>query len=153
MAATTEATGRVAHAKAEHRRRQLARRAVFERFWVVTVLLYALFRIWLAYRFFGKYGVNIAWFSVVEIGSSLIYAVASARLVGALIDSKRAHVLRFGFFTFAGFAIPDLFVVLTSDRVPKSLYVVFAVAVLCSGAFSFYEVRKKVRKGRSGVAH
>jgi cation transport ATPase len=133
----------------DHKRAaQLARRLLFERLWIGAVLVYSGVRVWLADRFFAKYGVNIPVFAVIEVLSSVMYAVASARLVGALIDGKRSKVWEYGLFTVLGFAVPDLFVVIASDHVPRSLYVVFAVAVLCSALFSGYELRKKLRKTR-----
>jgi hypothetical protein len=128
------------------------RRALLERLWIGAVLSYAGVRIWLADRFFARYGVNIAVFAAIEVLSSLVYAFASARLVGALIDNKRSRAWEYGLLTVFGFAIPDLFVVLVAKEVPRSLYIIGACVVAISAVFSLLELRKKVRKSRRAAS-
>lgn len=119
-----------------------------EHAWFLVVVVYALVRIFLADRFLSKYGLPIKPFALVEIFSSIIYALASARFVGALVDGHNRKAGFFGLFTLLGFGAPDVFVIVASDHIPKSIYVVFALIVLGTMVFTVREFRVKMRRAR-----
>ena len=114
--------------------------------WFLVVVVYALVRIFLANKFLAKYGLPMKTFAVVELASSMMYALASARFVGALVDGHNRKAGFFGLFTLVGFGAPDVFVVVASDHIPRSIYVVLALIVLGTIVFTVRELRAKMRR-------
>lgn len=112
------------------------------------MVVYALIRIFLAEKFLTKYGLPIKPFAVVELVSSMVYALASARFIGALVDNNHRKAAFFGLCTLAGFGAPDVFVIAASDHIPRSIFVVLALVVLGTAVYTIHELRSKMRKAR-----
>jgi choline-glycine betaine transporter len=129
-------------------KRRAAIRRRLEHAWFLVVVVYALIRIFLADKFLAKYGLPIKPFAVVEIMSSMVYALASARFIGALVDNNNRKAGFFGLCTLVGFGAPDVFVILASDHIPRSIYVVLALIVVGTTVYTVRELRAKMRKAR-----
>lgn len=130
-------------------KRRAAIRRRLERAWFLAVVVYALIRIFLADKFLAKYGLPIKPFAVVEIVSSVVYALASARFIGALVDDNNRKAGFFGLCTLIGFGAPDVFVIAASDHIPRSIYVVLALIVIGTAVYTVRELRAKMRKARA----
>ncbi len=129
-------------------KRRAAIRRRLEHAWFLAVVIYALIRIFLADKFLAKYGLPIKPFAVVEIVSSMVYALASARFIGALVDNHNRKAGFFGLCTLVGFGAPDVFVIAASDHIPRSIYVVLVLIVLGTAVYTVRELRSKMRKAR-----
>jgi hypothetical protein len=129
-------------------KRRAAIRRRLEHAWFLVVVVYALIRIFLADKFLAKYGLPIKPFAVVEIVSLMIYALASARFIGALVDDNNRKAGFFGLCTLVGFGAPDVFVIFASDHIPRSIYVVLALIVIGTTVYTVRELRAKMRKAR-----
>ncbi len=129
------------------KRRAVIRRRL-EHAWLLIVLIYASIRIVLANKFLTKYGLPIKSFAVVEVVASVVYALASARFIGALVDNHNRKAGFFGLFTLLGFGAPDVFVIVASDHIPRSIYVVLGLNVLGTAVFTIRELRSKMRRAR-----
>jgi hypothetical protein len=138
----------VSLANAMKAKRRAAIRRRLEHAWFLAVVLYALIRIFLADKFLAKYGLPIKPFALVEVVSSMVYALASARFVGALVDNHNRKAGFFGLCTLVGFGAPDVFVIVASDHIPRSIYVVLALIVLGTAVYTIRELRVKMRKAR-----
>jgi hypothetical protein len=138
----------VSPANANKAKRRAAIRRRLEHAWFFVVVAYALIRIFLADKFLAKYGLPIKPFAVVEIMSSMVYALASARFIGALVDNHNRKAGFFGLCSLVGFGAPDVFVIAASDHIPRSIYVVLALIVLGTAVYTIRELRSKMRKAR-----
>jgi hypothetical protein len=135
-------------ANAHKAKRRAQIRRWLEHAWFLVVLVYALIRVFLADRFLTKYGLPIKPFAVVEVLSSVVYALASARFVGALVDDNNRKAGFFGLFSLVGFGAPDVFVIVASDHIPRSIFVVLALIVLGTAVYTVRELRAKTRRAR-----
>jgi hypothetical protein len=116
--------------------------------WYTVSALYALLRVALAARFAGPYGLSVPWFAVVELTSTVPYAVGVARTVAALADRRLDRALRWGPIAFAGWIAPDLFVLATTHRPPVWLVVVVLVWLSISGVLGVRSLTTQIRTRR-----
>ncbi len=121
-----------------------------ERLWILLSVGYAVVRIVLADRFLAEYGLSIRWFAAIEIGSSLLFAVSSARFIRTIVDATHRHRLLWAFGTLIGFASPDLFVFATTRHLPKTLLVILVVVAIITLGVSAGTFTRRVRAARSG---
>jgi hypothetical protein len=139
---------RMSTANAIKAKRRAEIRRWLEHAWFLAVVVYALIRVVLAAKFLTKYGLPIKPFAVVEVLSSVVYALASARFVGAIVDDNHRKAGFFGLCSLVGFGAPDVFVIAASDHIPRSIYVVLALVVLGTAVFTVHELKAQTRKAR-----
>ena len=128
--------------------RPSTRRRVLERLWIVGSVAYGGLRVFIADRTVKRYGVNIWAFAGVELVTSFIYGLSSARVVGALIDRRADRAVRWGVLTAASFLAPECFILLTGRRMPTVVYVVIGALLATLGTVAAVSLRRKVRAGR-----
>jgi hypothetical protein len=121
----------------------------WERIWVVLTVGYAFVRIALADRFFSEYGLSVWWFAAVELSSSALFGVSSARFVKSVVTVTGTHRIPWAFATLVGFTAPDAFVFWSTRRLPHSLLAAFAGFVGVSVITSVISVRRRISKGKS----
>lgn len=117
--------------------------------WLAAALVYSAVRITLVHTFLGPYGLNIWLYAAVDLGSTVPYAIGSARAVGALVDGERGRAVRWGLLTATSYVLPDLTIVLTTRRVPLSTYLVLAVVLSTAGSLAVTRIRREVRSSRA----
>lgn len=126
------------------------KRQTVERSWVLVSLFYGLFRATLVWKFLAQYGVNTVVFLVVELTSSGIYGLASARLVGAIVDSDWKKLRRWIPGAVASYAAPDAYVFASAGRLPGNMFEILlsivAVTATLSAVGIFFQVRSKRRE-------
>ncbi len=117
--------------------------------WVVAVVVYGIGRSLVVWKMLAKYGVNPLTYFVIDVGSSCLYGVATARLVrsGVRRDGKKA--IKWGVLAAATFIAPDVYLVATLSRAPKYLYVVIAVIVVSLGLLAVLVVRRQLLSNRN----
>jgi hypothetical protein len=115
--------------------------------------VYAAFRILLAAGILGHHGLNVWAFTIVEILSSVPWALGSVRLATAVIDRHPARAWRWGTLAVGGFLAPDLFVVITTHHVPWIVYLVIGFWVLIAGGISARRLALEIKlRRRAGAA-
>jgi hypothetical protein len=129
--------------------RPSTRRRILERLWIVGSVAYGGLRVFIADRTVRRYGVNIWAFAAVELVTSFIYGLSSARVVGALIDRRGDQVVRWGVLTVASFLAPESFILITGRRMPTIVYIVIGALLVALGTVAAISLRRKVRAGRS----
>ena len=70
---------------------RITQQMIFARLWVALVMLWAGLRILAVEIWLVDYGVNIWWFATVEVLSSILYGVSSARLAKELATRHRKN--------------------------------------------------------------
>jgi lysylphosphatidylglycerol synthetase-like protein (DUF2156 family) len=126
-------------------------RRSIEHAWIVATLVYAAFRIALAQRFLAKYGLNVGWFALLEVLSSLLFGLASGRFVGAVLDRHR-RAFGWAGLTVVGYAAPDAYVFKSTHRLPRGLLAVMLVFIALSMAVSFFSLQHRLREERAALA-
>ena len=106
-----------------------AQREVLERTWLFLSLLYAGCRIVFVGVFLRTYGVSPWVFAVVELSSSLVWGVGSARCVGLVVDRQWRRLRLWGLVTLAGYVAHDPAVLNRSGRMPPSMNVVLMAVI------------------------
>jgi hypothetical protein len=129
-----------------------ARRRVLERFWIVGSVAYGALRIAVADRTVTRYGVNIWAFAAVELSTAWLYGLATARVVGALVDRSLRSAARGGAVAASSFLAPEGFIVVTGRDMPSAVYLVIAGVVAVLGSVAAVTVLRRVRAGRSALA-
>lgn len=125
------------------------RRKTVERSWVGISLVYGLFRASLVWKFLSQYGVNTAIFLVIELCSSALYGLSSARVVGAFVDSEWKTLRRWVPAAIVTYAAPDAYVFASAGRLPGSMLEILVSIVCVTAAFTavgmWFQIRNKRR--------
>lgn len=125
-----------------------ARRRRLERYWFALVMLWSLCRIAAVWHWLDGYGVNPVIYAVVDLGSSLPYAVSSARTIGALVDGRHGRALGWGVIAAVCFSIPDVYIVAAGHEMPWGVYAVVGLVAVIAGAWAVRTGRRDVVVGR-----
>ena len=119
------------------------RRKLFSYAWLVAVMLWCAIRIGVVSVWLSQYGVNTSVFAVIEIVSSVIYGVASARTVLALVDKRRRNALLWGLASVVAYLVPDVYVFSAGQSLPLLSYVVIITLVVVIGSVGILDVRRR----------
>lgn len=98
---------------------------------MATVVAWSLLRSFIVGHTLHRYGVEPWAYFVVDLASSIPYAMASSQLINALSqrDSRRAR--RSALAAMSAFIAPDLYLLLAAKNMPASAYAaLFGVVVL-----------------------
>ena len=112
------------------------RRTLFAVMWVVLALLWSLVRISAVALWLSNYGVNTTVFAIIEISSSLLYSVSSAKAVIRFIDRQHRRAMAWSLLAVIGFLAPDVYVLTSGRSLPTISYVVIislAIGIATSG--------------------
>ena len=119
------------------------RRKLFSYAWLVAVMLWCAIRIGVVSVWLSQYGVNTSVFAVIEIVSSVIYGVASARTVLALVGKRRRNALLWGLASVVAYLVPDVYVFSAGRSLPLLSYVVIITLVVVIGSVGILDVRRR----------
>jgi len=119
------------------------RRRLFSYLWLLAVMLWCAIRIGAVSVWLSKYGVNTSVFAVVEIVSSVIYGVASAKTVLALVDKRRQVALLWGVASAISYLAPDFYVLSAGKSLPLASYVVIIALIVVLGSIGIADARRR----------
>ena len=119
------------------------RKKLFSYAWLVAVMLWCAIRIGVVSVWLSQYGVNTSVFAVIEIVSSVIYGVASARTVLALVGKRRRNALLWGLASVVAYLVPDVYVFSAGRSLPLLSYVVIITLVVVIGSVGILDVRRR----------
>jgi len=119
------------------------RRKLFSYLWLLVVMLWCAIRIAAVSVWLSKYGVNTLVFAVVEIVSSIIYGVTSAKTVLALVDKGRRIALMWGGASAVSYLAPDVYVFSTGQSLPLLSYVVIITLIVVLGSVGIVDARRR----------
>lgn len=114
--------------------------------WLCLVIVWACFRAFAINKFFGNHQVNAWGYLLVDLASSIPYALYSARAVVNFLDKSWPEFRRNVFLTAAFFYIPDLYVFIFARTVPASLYIGFIISIAIFSTLAFISLRSDVSK-------
>ncbi len=119
------------------------RKKLFSYAWLVAVMLWCVIRIGVVSVWLSQYGVNTSVFAVIEIVSSVIYGVASARTVLALVGKRRRNALLWGLASVVAYLVPDVYVFSAGQSLPLLSYVVIITLIVVLGSVGILDVRRR----------
>jgi cell division protein FtsX len=119
------------------------RKKLFSYAWLVAVMLWCVIRIGVVSVWLSQYGVNTSVFAVIEIVSSVIYGVASARTVLALVGKRRRNALLWGLASVVAYLVPDVYVFSAGRSLPLLSYVVIITLIVVLGSVGILDVRRR----------
>ncbi len=121
------------------------------RIWLALVILWAIGRAIFVKHLFSSYGINGAIYLVVDLASSIPYAIYSARLVIDFLGRDLKGVYRNILLTALFFYIPDLYILIAARQVPSSLYVIFFLTIFLFSAFAIGAIARDVIRKRQSA--
>jgi hypothetical protein len=89
---------------------------------------------------------------MVELGSALPYAIASARCLGALVDQRFRRASAWGALTVACFVAPDTYILTAGRALPWGTYVVVGSIALTAGTIAVRSGRAQLAARRAALA-
>ena len=114
--------------------------------WLLLVLTWASFRAIVINRFFGDHNVNAWGYLIVDLASSIPYALYSARAVVNFLDKDGRAFRRNVILTAIFFYIPDVYVFIFARTVPPSLYLGFGISILFFSTLAFLSLKRDALK-------
>ena len=115
--------------------------------WLVAVLAWACFRAVAINRFFGDHKVNAWGYLIVDLSSSIPYAIYSAKAVITFLDKSWELFRKHVFLTAISFYIPDIYVIIFARTVPTALYIGFGISIIFFTALAFLSLKKDASRG------
>jgi len=116
--------------------------------WLVLVLLWAIARALFINKLFGSHGVNVFIYLAVDLTSSVPYAIYSSRLVITFISREFKNVYRNAILTALFFYIPDIYILVTAQKVPSGLYLILFLTIALFSAFAIASIARDIRNKR-----
>ncbi len=124
------------------------RRDRLELMWFLVVMTWSVIRITAVGAWLQDYGVNPWHYAAIDLGSSAPYSLASARLLGALVDGRTRVAVTWGVATFVTFLAPDVYIFAAGRALPWPTYVVVGAIVIIGGWLAIRHGRAKVFERR-----
>ncbi len=129
--------------------RQVARRRIYERIWIVLGVAWAVGRVFVAKATVERYGVNITVFAFIEILVAWPHALGAARVVTNLVDRDPHGAFRWGMLLAATHIAPELYIAVVGSHMPVGVYVSLALIVVGLGALAVVGIIQKVGVARA----
>ena len=128
---------------------------VASRIWMGLVIFWAIGRAIFVKELFGSHGVNGLIYLVVDLLSSIPYAIYSARLVVSFISRDFKDSYKNIFYTAFFFYIPDLYILIFARKVQAGLYSILFLSITVFSLIAIgtmaRDIRKKRGSGRSSA--
>lgn len=119
-----------------------------ERWWFVLVMAWSACRVVAVWRWLDTYGVNPFFYGLVDLGSSIPYALGSARTIGALIDRRYGRAAAWMLLATVCFAAPDVYIVAAGHDMPWGVYGVVGAIAAVAALWAVWTGRRDVSGGR-----
>lgn len=113
--------------------------------WLVLVLLWAIARALFINKLFGTHGVNSFIYLIIDLTSSVPYAIYSSQLVSTFIKRESKNIYKNIILTSLFFYIPDVYILITAKHVPNSLYVTLFITIALFSAFAIGAIARDIR--------
>ena len=124
------------------------RQTFWERIWASTIVLYTFVATFVVWKTLGKYGVNPIGFFIVDLVTSWLYGISTARLVVAIFQKNRAGLRKYVIYSALNFAVPDVYIVAMARHVPRDVYLALAGVIALLAIFSIVGVLQQIKDGK-----
>ena len=124
------------------------RQTFWERIWASTIVLYTFVATFVVWKALHKYGVNPYIFFVIDLITSWIYGIASARLVVAVIKRHWSQTQKWGWISAINFMLPQVYILLSASRVPRDVYLIIYSVIGVLVAFAVIGIGSQIRAAK-----
>jgi hypothetical protein len=124
------------------------RRDRLELAWFFAVMTWSVIRIIAVSTWLQDYGVDPFHYAAVDLGSSAPYSLASARLLGSLVDGRMRRAIGWGALTVVTFVAPDVYIFTAGRALPWASYVVVGTIATIGATLAIRSGRASVRERR-----
>lgn len=129
----------------------LRRRRLLTRAWAIAAIAWSLVRTVLAWVLLGDYGLNPWAYLCVDLSTSVVLGQSMPRMVVGVVDGRRRTAMRWGALTALAYAIPDVYLFTSTERIPPLTVGVLAFIILAGVATTAIAVVRRIRWARAGV--
>jgi len=123
-------------------------RQLVERWWIVIVLVWDIFKTLVVDKTFAKYGVNPYIYFVIVVSIAVPYAISTAKMLFAILANHWRNALTFGVIAAVLHFVPDIYILVTAKQVPRSLFDSFIMMIVIFTVFAVHGVVTHVRANR-----
>lgn len=141
--------GRMPLALRHHDPETLQRRRRLSRTWAIIVVAWSLIRTVIVWAAVGDYGLNPWIYLALDLGSAVIDALSTPRMVLSFIDDHWRKAVEWALISLVVFIIPDLYIFLGTRTLPKRIIVVVCLIIALTLTIGVIGVVRKIRKGRN----
>jgi hypothetical protein len=125
------------------------RETFWERIWASTIIIYSFVATFVVWKALHKYGVNPYLFFVIDVITSWLYGLASARLVMSLVKKRTNQIAKWGIYSALNFVIPQVYILVSAHDVPREVYLIIGVVICVLAIFSLIGIYNELRKARA----
>ena len=129
----------------------LHRRRVLARAWAVATVLWSCVRTVLAWVLLGDYGLNPWAYLCVDLSTSIVLGQSMPRMVVGFVDGRRRTAMRWGVLTAIAYAIPDVYLFTSTERIPPVTVGVLVFVIATGLTTTGISVGRRIRSARAGV--
>jgi len=126
----------------------LQRRRRLSRTWAIIVVAWSLIRTVIVWAAVGDYGLNPWIYLALDLGSAVIDALSTPRMVLSFIDDHWRKAVEWALISLVVFIIPDLYIFLGTRTLPKRIIVIICLIIGATLSIGVLGVWRKVKKGR-----
>ena len=123
-------------------------RQLVERWWIGIVLVWDIFKTLVVDKTFAKYGVNPYIYFVIVISIAVPYAISTAKMLFAILENHWRNAMSFGVMAAVLHFVPDVYILTTAKKVPRSLFDSFIVMIVIFTIFAVHGVVQHLRRNR-----
>ena len=125
------------------------RETFWERIWASTIIIYSFVATFVVWKALHKYGVNPYLFFVIDVITSWLYGLASARLVMSVIKKRTNQIAKWGIYSALNFVIPQVYILVSAHDVPREVYLIIGAVICVLAIFSLIGIYNELRKARA----
>ncbi|MGA0894761.1 MAG: hypothetical protein ACO3S5_09045 [Ilumatobacteraceae bacterium] len=129
----------------------LRRRRVLSRGWAIAAIAWSLVRTVLAWVLLGDYGLNPWAYLCVDLSTSIVLGQSMPRMVVGFVDGRRRTAMRWGVLTAIAYAIPDVYLFTSTERIPPVTVGVLVFVIATGLTTTGISVGRRIRSARAGV--
>jgi hypothetical protein len=115
------------------------------RIWFLLVLGWSVIRSVIVSRVFASYGLNSIQYFLIDFISSIPYAYTSGKSLIAYVAQDVRKAFYWLIATVIFFYVPDIFILLTTHRVPSSTYIGFGIVLFILSWLALSQWKEKRR--------
>lgn len=125
-------------------------RQLIERWWIAIVLIWDIAKSIVIDETFAKYGVNPYIYFVIVISIAIPYAISTAKMLFSILANHWRNALGYGAVAVVLHFVPDIYILATAKKVPRSLFDSFIVMIVIFTIFAVHGVISHIRTNRKG---
>jgi hypothetical protein len=113
------------------------------------VLGWSFIRTLIVWAAVGDYGLNPWIYLAIDLGSAIVDAYTTPRMVLCFVDDRYRRAVEWGLIALVAFLIPDLYIFVGTRKLPHNLIVIICVIIAFTLIVGVIGVVRKIRRVRA----